>query len=104
VRLHGAHRVAYELVKGPIPEGKDLHHLCHNPPCVNPDHLQPVTPKEHNLLSENVTKLNTEKTHCPRGHPLAGDNLVLFQLRRGYRECLTCKREKELRWYYEHKK
>ena len=52
VRLDGkrrrAHRVSYEMAKGPIPEGLDVDHLCFNPPCVNPDHLEAVT-REENL-------------------------------------------------------
>lgn len=47
-----AHRVAYELLVGEIPEGLGLDHMCHNPGCVNPAHLRPVTAKE-NL--ENLT-------------------------------------------------
>jgi hypothetical protein len=42
-----AHRVAYGYVKGPIPEGKALDHICRNPGCVKPDHLRPVTAKEN---------------------------------------------------------
>lgn len=43
----GAHRVGYERERGPIPEGLWLDHLCRVPPCVNPDHLEPVTPAEN---------------------------------------------------------
>ncbi len=42
-----AHRVYYEASKGTIESGKQLHHLCEQRACVNPDHLLPVTPKEH---------------------------------------------------------
>ncbi len=42
-----AHRYAYELIKGPIPEGLEIDHLCHNPGCVNPDHMQLVTGQEN---------------------------------------------------------
>ncbi|WP_369010576.1 HNH endonuclease signature motif containing protein, partial [Bacillus cereus] len=42
-----AHRYVYENLSGPIPEGMELDHLCRNPPCVNPDHLDPVTHEEN---------------------------------------------------------
>lgn len=43
----GAHRVAYELERGPIPDGLELDHLCRNSVCVNPAHLEPVTHQEN---------------------------------------------------------
>lgn len=41
------HRLAYELLRGPVPEGLVLHHTCGNKPCCNPDHLEPVTQREN---------------------------------------------------------
>lgn len=68
-----AHRKVYELLVGPIPEGLEIDHLCRNPACVNPNHLEPVTHKENMARG---TRAN--KTHCPRGHPLSGDNLHVY--------------------------
>jgi hypothetical protein len=42
-----AHRLAYEFLIGPIPDGLILDHTCHQRACVNPDHLRPVTDKQN---------------------------------------------------------
>lgn len=78
-----AHRVAYELSVGPIPAGFQLDHLCRNPPCCNPAHLEPVTPQE------NVIRERAARGECPRGHPYATDSTVW----RGVRYCTTCRRD-----------
>ena len=56
--IYRAHRVAYELAKGPIPEGMNIDHMCHNRACVNPDHLRVVTQKQ-NLENIGATRGNT---------------------------------------------
>ena len=86
-----AHRVAYELYRGQIPDGLHIDHLCSNRRCVNPYHLEPVTMKENRRrtvargLARNA---NTYKTHCKRGHELAGENLRIYPS--GARICRAC--------------
>lgn len=74
-----AHRVAYELFIGPIPDGLPLDHLCRIRRCVNPRHLEPVT------QLENMRR--TRRTHCRQGHPLTPEN-TLHSL--GHRRCRRC--------------
>lgn len=55
-----AHRIAYELTSGPIERGILIDHICHNPPCVKPEHLRPVTQKQN--LEHQVSAMRTSKT------------------------------------------
>lgn len=47
-RMRGAHRIAWEMANGPIPDGMDIDHRCANPSCVNPEHLRVVTRSQNN--------------------------------------------------------
>lgn len=60
-RMMRAHRVAYELVIGPIPDGLDLDHLCRTPRCVNPDHLEPVTRRENTARGDRHKRKGEKK-------------------------------------------
>lgn len=84
-----AHRVLYESVNGPVPDGLTIDHLCRNRGCVNPAHLEPVTMRENILRGESFAAVGARQTHCKHGHLLAGDN-VLRQRVTG-RRCRTCR-------------
>lgn len=92
-----AHRAVFELLVGPIPEGLQLDHLCRNRPCVNPDHLEPVTCKE-NLRRSRLTQatLNASKTYCVNGHPFSEANTYVKP--NGHRLCRECQRAANRAW------
>lgn len=85
-----AHRYAYELLVGPIPIGLTLDHLCRQPACVRPDHLEPVTLRENVLRGKGWSGRNAIKTHCPQGHPYDEVNTRWY---RNQRNCRVCSRE-----------
>ena len=88
-RFMAAHRIAYMLTVGPIPDGLQIDHLCRNRACCNPAHMEVVTPRVNCLRGQTVAARNAAKTHCKRGHPLAGENLIT---RWDGRRCRTCNR------------
>jgi len=55
------HRVMYELVNGPIPEGKVIMHTCDNPACINPAHLRTGTLSENMEDCVRKNRLNNPK-------------------------------------------
>lgn len=98
-RTHLAHRVSYELNVGPIPDGLQIDHVrdrgCHSRLCINPAHLEPVTPQENVRRNGHGTQ-----ERCKRDHPLSGDNLVIKK--RGdkppSRNCRECARITKRAW------
>jgi len=99
-RYRVAHRVVYEGEVGPIPEGLQIDHLCRVRRCINPTHLEAVTPREntrrsYEYPSNRVAYLNKLKTHCPKGHPYNEENTRIARMwgapHRTQRRCRACK-------------
>ena len=107
-----AHRVALVAKLGrDIGGGMDAAHLCHDESvrvgdcvggacshrlCVCSDHLAEQSYQQNTRLGLSSQAANALKTHCPQGHELAGDNLVISQFPR--RSCLTCARANSRRY------
>ncbi len=99
------HRFAYEALVGPIPEGLELDHLCRVRHCVNPAHLEPVTPKVNVLRSEGLAAINAAKVVCVNGHAFTEENTYILKSgsRVGKRACRICLADRS-RTYHQRRK
>lgn len=85
-----AHRYSYEQSKGEIPPGYVIDHLCRNHPCVNPDHLEAVTPGENirrGILPSLIRETKAKIQRCPAGHEYTPENTRAYN---GKRHCKAC--------------
>lgn len=99
------HRWMYEFLTQPI--AKDLHidHLCRNRGCVNPDHMEPVTPRENVIRGDSPALAaikQLSKTHCPQGHEYNNENTYVHPITRG-RNCKECRRIRGRNLYWSRK-
>lgn len=95
-----AHRAAFEAVRGPIPDGLTIDHLCRERMCVNPDHLEPCTRGENTMRGRTISAANLAKTHCKRGHEFTTDNTRFYGKHNNgrRRHCKECSRIKAAQW------
>lgn len=99
-----AHRAAYEIFTGPIPDGYQVDHLCRVRRCVNPAHLEAVTQTENIHRSDAPTIVNWRADVCKYGHPMAD---AYPQRRKGRvvgRICRTCTKAKNAERYRKRRK
>lgn len=96
-KIHGerimAHRWIYEKEKGAIPEGYEIDHICRQRNCVNPEHLEIVTPRENMARSLNQGARALREDKCIHGHDYTVENT--YYSPRGYRRCRACMRIKD---------
>ncbi len=99
-----AHRLAYFLAYGEIPEGKQIDHRCRHEPCIEPTHLEAVSNRENGLRGIGPAARNVKKTKCKRGHPLSGENIYQYKCGNGvYRQCRTCARMRKKQFWEKNK-
>lgn len=89
-RTWSAHTAAWTLVRGPVPDGLELDHLCRVRRCVNPDHLEPVTHAENVRRAAEALR-SARGGRCVRGHNVA--EVGVYTTRSGRRVCQECRRE-----------
>lgn len=98
-----AHRVVYEMVRGPIPEGLYVDHLCRNPRCVKPSHLEPVTHAENVRRGRAGLRRSLQTaamTHCKWGHEFTPENTYVGRNANGNprRVCRRCRADRQLQY------
>ncbi len=108
LRRSSAHRFAYELLVGKIPDGLQVDHTCSVRNCVNPTHMDLVTHEEnvrrshargmHDHKNNALAVYQRSKTHCKNGHEFTPENTRIDPSTHNTRRCRTCEREKTRRY------
>lgn len=102
-----AHRFAYELTFGPVPDGLFVCHQCDNPPCVRPDHLFAGTNADNMRDAFRKGRLKVPdgsagrkpRARCLHGHALTPENVITWRdhsRNRDVRRCRTCANKRDL--------
>jgi hypothetical protein len=100
-RSEGVHRAVYIANVGPIQDGLAIDHLCKTRNCINPLHMEAVTPAVNALRGDGPAARNANKTQCGHGHELAGENLMFVNTKHGrvFRVCRICTARRRAKYY-----
>lgn len=90
VKYQTTHRFMYQYYYGDLDDAFTIDHLCRNPTCCNPLHLEQVSQKVNFLRGNAPAAINKRKTHCKRGHKFTPDNIYSPPKHPTYRHCRTC--------------
>lgn len=97
------HRAIYKLLVDENIDGLDVDHLCRNPECCNPNHLEAVTSRENTLRGVSPPAVNSKKTVCKNGHNF--NDTGFWRNGNNSRLCKQCARDRYNAWYAKkHKK
>ena len=104
----GVHRLAKIFSGADVPDHLVCDHLCRNPKCVNPDHIEMVTHRVNSLRGTSPSAACAARTHCAKGHEYTADNTWMRPTdnRRNHsnRVCRICSRASTNRWLDSHRK
>lgn len=106
VKRVAVHRLVAAAFLGPCPPGHQVNHKDTNRRNPHLENLEYNTPSENILHAYSAHGLwgsgleNAQKTHCKRGHPLSGHNLLLHRAANGKvrRNCRVCANMRKERW------
>jgi hypothetical protein len=85
------HRVVWEALVSPIPDGKVIDHLCRNRACCNPDHMRVTDTRGNVLAGYSAAAFAARRSHCAKGHEYTEANTRITT--KGTRQCRACHRE-----------
>jgi hypothetical protein len=96
-RLERTHRISWSLENGAIPNHLIVMHLCHNPPCVRPEHLALGTTSS-NILQARQRAFGGvgPVSYCTKGHAVDEKNSLL--LSNGEYQCRICRKARHAKY------